>query len=113
MLAPGRLHLPSGLTLALPPLNAQGEATEGIRPEHLTGSAQGWPLTVRIVGTLGNEPHVSGDIGGVEASITIKTRDFPQLGSVVRVTPEPGRIQLLPERPTHRNQLTTGGSVPV
>ena len=92
------LRLPSGLVLALPervlPAGVAGKVTVGIRPDNLTRSDAGWPLTVRIVETLGTETHIGGDIGGVDATLTIKGRDFPQAGTVLHVMPDPAMIHL-------------------
>ena len=89
----GSLNLPCGLTLATP-LTANGDAIVGIRPEHLTRSADGWPLTVEIIETMGNESHISGTIGGTPAIITVKSRDFPTPGDTIHVTPDPTQLHL-------------------
>jgi len=90
---PGGLRLPSGLLLVTPPLT-QGEATLGIRPEHLSRSRDGWPLTVQIVETMGAETHISGLIGGQEVTLTIRARDFPPVGSTIMVAADPAQLHL-------------------
>jgi multiple sugar transport system ATP-binding protein len=91
--AEGGLHLASGTVLPLPQ-PVSGEVTLGIRPEHLIRTDTGWPMTVGIVETMGNETHISGRIGGSDATLTIRTRDFPEPGSVIHVTPDPAMIHL-------------------
>ena len=94
LVGPESLRLPSGLTLPTPPLPVQGDVTLGIRPEHMTLGPEGWPFHVAIVEPMGNETHISGDIGGVEAAVTVKTRDLPAPGSMIHLQPDLSHLHL-------------------
>ena len=89
-----RLRLPSGIALAIPPMPVAGEVMLGIRPEHLTVAAGGWPFRVTMVEPMGNETHLTGDIGGVEAVVTVKTRDLPASGTLIAVKPDLSQLHL-------------------
>ena len=96
-LAGSALRLASGLVLEMPdaiPKGLAGEVSIGIRPEHLSRAGSGWPMQVQIVETMGAESHVSGLIGAQEATLTVKTRDFPAIGSVIRLRPDPGALHV-------------------
>jgi hypothetical protein len=51
-------------------------------------------MQVDLVETMGHETHVGGRIGGIEARVTIRSRDFPALGSTIHLTPDPALIHL-------------------
>ena len=89
-----RLRLPSGLALPVPSLPVSGEGTLGIRPEHLTLAPEGWPFRVTMVEPMGNETHLTGDIGRVEAAVTVKTRDLPAPGTIIAVQPDLAQLHL-------------------
>jgi sn-glycerol 3-phosphate transport system ATP-binding protein len=67
-LVPGRVEgqnfLLDGLSLPLPiPAPRQGELILGLRPEHASVAASGWPLKVELVEMLGAERLVHGLLG--------------------------------------------------
>ena len=92
------IRLSTGLFLPLPtgslPPGLAGQITVGIRPGQLHRANTGWPFAVAIVEPMGQETHVGGTIGGVDAAITLQTRDFPQPGEVLHLTPDPSALHL-------------------
>ena len=91
--ADGQLKLTDGTVLPVP-VQQSGPLTIGIRPEHLSRADMGWPVTVRAVEVMGHETHVSGALGANEVIFTMTARDFPQIGQVVHVRPDPTLIHL-------------------
>ena len=93
VMADGQLTLADG-TVVVVPVALSGPLTIGIRPEHLSRSDSGWPVTVRAVEVMGHETHVTGVMGAAQVIFTMTARDFPQVGQVVHVRPDPTLIHL-------------------
>ena len=89
----GQLTLADGTVVAVP-VALSGPLTIGIRPEHLSRADSGWPVTVRAVEVMGHETHVTGVMGAAQVIFTMTARDFPQVGQVVHVRPDPTLIHL-------------------
>ena len=89
----GHLTLADGTVVAVPP-DLSGPLTIGIRPEHLIRADSGWPVTVLAVEVMGHETHVTGTLGASDLIYTMTARDFPQVGQLVHVRPDPTLIHL-------------------
>jgi sn-glycerol 3-phosphate transport system ATP-binding protein len=78
--------------LALPvPAPRGGELVLGVRPEHASVAADGWPLRVELVEMLGAERLVHGRLGDTPFTLRIDgTAPVPESGRTVglRVAPE-------------------------
>ena len=99
----GQLTLADGTVVAVPP-DLSGPLTIGIRPEHLIRADSGWPVTVQAVEVMGHETHVTGTLGATDLIYTMTARDFPQVGQLVHVRPDPTLIHLFRngQRVSHR-----------
>ena len=91
--ADGQLTLADGTVVAVPP-TPSGPLTFGIRPEHLIRADSGWPVTVQAVEVMGHETHVTGALGSTAVMFTMTARDFPQIGQVVQLRPDPAQMHL-------------------
>ena len=86
----------NGYSVAVPPETAAkaggGTVIVGIRPEDLTLSDSGIPMTVQLVEALGPDTYVYGAIAAADGTITVVSRaqasQRPSLGSTVHVVPE-------------------------
>jgi multiple sugar transport system ATP-binding protein len=95
--ASGNLTLKEGTTLSVATdvnLAQDDETTIGIRPEHLHRSAQGWPAKVTLVETMGHETHVSAMIGETPVIYTMTSRDFPNVGDDILLSPDPAQLHI-------------------
>ena len=93
VMADGQLTLADGTVIPVP-VALSGPLIIGIRPEHLSRADSGWPVTVRAVEVMGHETHVTGVMGAAQVIFTMTARDFPQVGQVVHVRPDPTLIHL-------------------
>jgi multiple sugar transport system ATP-binding protein len=77
---------------------AQGtKLTYGIRPEHLTLSDSGQPVTVIVVEPTGAEIHLVLRVGEVEMTAVVRERQAFQPGQTLHIAPQPGMVHLFDE----------------
>jgi multiple sugar transport system ATP-binding protein len=96
----GRFVLEDGATLPLPAgfKDARSEKMiYGVRPEHLALSDDGLPLTVAVVEPTGSETEVIARHGSQSIVCIFRDRFLPQVGAIIRVTPDVSRIHLFGE----------------
>ena len=95
----GRIEMPGGLSLPLPP-GAAGEEGQkvilGTRPEHLTlvEEGEGLAATVVVVEPTGADTQVFSKIGGSDVTAVFRERHEFRAGDVVRLLPDRGRAHL-------------------
>ena len=80
--------LEGGAHLPLPAsLDASGEVTYGIRPEHLAlaGEGEGFEIDVTAVEPTGSETFVQGTLGGQKIAALLRERVAVQLGQKLRL----------------------------
>jgi multiple sugar transport system ATP-binding protein len=86
------LPMPAGVAMA------QGaKLTYGIRPEHLTLSDSGQPVTVVVVEPTGAEIHLVLRAGDVEMTAVVRERQAFQPGQTLHITPHAGMVHLFDE----------------
>jgi len=86
------LPMPSGVAMA------QGsKVTYGIRPEHLTLSDSGQPVTVVVVEPTGAEIHLVLRAGDVEMTAVVRERQAFQPGQTLHIAPQAGMVHLFDE----------------
>ena len=86
------LPMPAGVAMA------QGaKLTYGIRPEHLTLSDSGQPVTVVVVEPTGAEIHLVLRAGDVEMTAVVRERQAFQPGQTLHITPQAGMVHLFDE----------------
>jgi multiple sugar transport system ATP-binding protein len=74
---------------------AQGaKLTYGIRPEHLTLSDSGQPVTVVVVEPTGAEIHLVLRAGDVEMTAVVRERQAFQPGQTLHISPQAGMVHL-------------------
>ncbi len=94
--AGGRFKAP-GIDLPLPVPSGVVEGrkiTYGIRPEHLTLSDSGQPVTVVVVEPTGAEIHLVLRAGEMELTAVVRERQAFQPGQTLHVQPMPGLVHL-------------------
>ena len=68
--------------------------TYGLRPEHLTLTETGLPVTVVVVEPTGSEIHLILRAGDQEMTALVRERRRFSPGQTLHVTPEPGMAHL-------------------
>ncbi len=92
----GRFTAP-GIDLPLPAVAGLGEGrkiTYGIRPEHLTLSEAGLPVTVVVVEPTGAEIHLVLRAGEQELTVVVRERQSFAPGQTLHIAPMPDLIHL-------------------
>lgn len=95
----GRFVLEDGHTLPLPASIADTSAKliYGVRPEHLTLSDEGMPLTVTVVEPTGSETQIIARHGSQTIVCIFRDRVLPKVGEIITVTPDLSRVHLFSE----------------
>jgi len=85
----------AGVTLPLPAdIAATGQASYGIRPEHLTVSDRGLPATITLVEPMGAETQVTMTLGEHSITGVFRERLKAQPGETLRIMPDLSAIHL-------------------
>ena len=81
------LLLDDGQSIALPmTVPGKGRTTVGIRPEHLSLAATGWPATVAVVEPTGSETQITARMGEQVIRVLVKGRTDAQPGDTINLT---------------------------
>lgn len=94
-----RFVLESGHTLPMPEglANTSERLIYGIRPEHLTISDEGLPLTVTVVEPTGSETQIMARLGAQTIVCIFRDRVLPKVGEIITVAPDISRVHLFDE----------------
>jgi multiple sugar transport system ATP-binding protein len=85
------------------PLPPQGNgqdgspAVYGVRPEHLTLSANGIPATIQVIEPTGSETHIIAKVGGTPLVCTFRERITAGPGDTIGLMPDPAQVHLFHE----------------
>jgi len=81
------LVLDDGSRLALPmPVRGKARVTVGIRPEHLTLAAAGWPAVVSVIEPTGSETQITARMGDRIIRVLIRGRTEVRPGETIHLT---------------------------
>jgi multiple sugar transport system ATP-binding protein len=95
----GRFVLEDGQKLPLPAgvADISEKVIYGVRPEHLTISDVGLPLTVTVVEPTGSETQIIARHGNQTIVCIFRDRVLPKVGETITVAPDLSRVHLFSE----------------
>ncbi|MFC3727078.1 ABC transporter ATP-binding protein [Neoaquamicrobium sediminum] len=99
------LLLDDAQSIALPmSVSGKGRTTVGIRPEHLSLAATGWPATVAVVEPTGSETQITARMGEHVVRVLVRGRTDAQPGDAIHLTARAEDIHLFDSRSGRRRR---------
>ncbi len=96
-----RLALADGTVLDMPTGDPKGRSrvTIGVRPEHFTIGATGWPATVSVVEPTGSETQITARLAGQIVRVLIRGRTSVLPGETIHLSVSPDFVHFFDPAP--------------
>ena len=99
----GALVLDDGASLALPlPVPGDDRVTIGVRPEHLSLAAAGWPAVVSVIEPTGSETQITARMGDYVIRVLIRGRTEMRPGETIHLTARAADVHVFDTRSGRR-----------